>query len=281
MTWGDCRRKFELKITFDYDLKPEQKNEVEQSNMFVSSERTKSSLRTCLIVVAISVAAGGLFGLVQQGLQTSHFLRGALTGALISAPIVVFEVLYVQSGWGRSLREAPVWWLFLTRTFVYTAAILVGELLSRLRFSDASIAGSDVFDAIFFRTFAFTLGAAAIFNFILLTNRLLGKNVLINLLFGRYHRPREEIRIFLFADMVGSTTIAEQLGNDQFLRLLNRCFFTITDPVLHHGGEIYRYVGDEIIVTWKSSDQTANARALECVSAIAHVVAAERRTNRA
>ena len=244
--------------------------------MFEIRERTKSAIRTCLTIIAISGIAGGLFGLFQLGFQSSYFLRGALTGALISSPIVIFEVFYVRGRRGRWLRETQVWLIFLIRTGVYTIATLMGEFLSRLPFSDSSVAALLAFDSVFLNTIVFTSAVAAVINFILLTNQLLGKNVLFNLLAGRYHQPHEEVRIFLFADMVGSTTIAEELGNEQFLKLLNRCFFNITEPVLHHGGEIYRYVGDEIIVTWKAGDKAANSRAIECASAISEAITAER-----
>ena len=67
---------------------------------------------------------------------------------------------------------------------------------------------------------------------------------------GRYHRPRLEERVFLFMDLVNSTTIAEHLGPLRFHGLLDRIAFDIADAVATYHGEIHRYVGDEIIVTW-------------------------------
>ena len=53
---------------------------------------------------------------------------------------------------------------------------------------------------------------AATFVFVSLTSiaQLIGPNVLASLLTGRYYHPREEQRIVLFLDLVGSTGIAER-----------------------------------------------------------------------
>jgi adenylate cyclase len=70
--------------------------------------------------------------------------------------------------------------------------------------------------------------------------------------------------------------IAEQLGDARFHRFLNRVFFDITDPVTGSGGEIYRYVGDEIIVTWKAARSGRDGAAVACLFAIADALAARR-----
>jgi len=225
-------------------------------------------LKICLTVIAVSAFFGGVFGLTQSEFQIVGLWRGALAGALISAPIATFELFYARGVAGRSLRQAPLWQFLLVRTGVYTLATLIGELLSRLPFIGTTAASGIGLDSALLFSFAFTMVVATVFNFLLVVNQLLGKNVLLNLFTGRYHRPRQEARIFLFADMVGSTGIAEQIGNERFLQLLNSCFFDITEPVLRHGGEIYRYVGDEVIVTWKTGDRVANSRAFACGMAI-------------
>jgi adenylate cyclase len=50
--------------------------------------------------------------------------------------------------------------------------------------------------------------------------QLIGPNVLGSLLTGRYCHPREEQRIVLFLDLVG-TGIAERIGNARFHALLS------------------------------------------------------------
>ncbi|MGB3801361.1 MAG: adenylate/guanylate cyclase domain-containing protein [Lewinella sp.] len=79
-----------------------------------------------------------------------------------------------------------------------------------------------------------------------------GPGILGNMLVGKYHRPREEERIFLFIDLRDSTPIAERLGHLSFSQLIQDCFADVTDAVLHHQAEIYQYVGDEVILCWKT-----------------------------
>ena len=67
---------------------------------------------------------------------------------------------------------------------------------------------------------------------------------------GNYHQPKKEERIFLFMDMKSSTTIAEKIGNEQYFHLLNDVFADLTNTILEHDGEIYQYVGDEIVICW-------------------------------
>ncbi len=81
---------------------------------------------------------------------------------------------------------------------------------------------------------------------------------------GRYHRPRQEMRIFMFLDMRSSTTIAEQLGHRRYFRLLNELFTDITDPIVYSRGEIYQYVGDEISVSWPLRRGVSRQRCIRC-----------------
>ena len=77
-----------------------------------------------------------------------------------------------------------------------------------------------------------------------------GPGMLVKFLMGNYHSPKEEQRIFMFADMRSSTTIAEKLGNKLYFNLLNDLFGDITGTILDYEGEIYQYVGDEIVISW-------------------------------
>ena len=79
-----------------------------------------------------------------------------------------------------------------------------------------------------------------------------GPNVLINLMLGKYHNPREEDRIFMFVDMKSSTTIAEKIGHMKYSLLIQDCFADLTESAIKYKVEIYQYVGDEAVLTWKS-----------------------------
>lgn len=64
--------------------------------------------------------------------------------------------------------------------------------------------------------------------FILQVSEKLGQGVLVNYLLGKYHRPREEVRIFMFLDLKSSTTIAERLGHIRYSQLIQDCFYDLT-----------------------------------------------------
>jgi len=109
----------------------------------------------------------------------------------------------------------------------------------------------------------YTLVIYSMLLFFLQVNNLLGEGVLWKFISGKYHRPREEERIFMFLDMKSSTTIAEQLGHIRFYSLLNQIFHEISQPVLQTKAEIYQYVGDEVVLTWKIADGLENSNCLK------------------
>ena len=86
--------------------------------------------------------------------------------------------------------------------------------------------------------------------FILQVNEKFGQGVLINMLRGKYHLPKEEDRIFMFMDLKSSTSFAEKLGHIKYSQFLQDCFFDITDVVTKNDAKIYQYVGDEVVLSW-------------------------------
>ena len=96
----------------------------------------------------------------------------------------------------------------------------------------------------------FSLAASLGYNLLLGVNDLLGPGVLFAFVAGRYYHPRLEERVLLFIDMRASTAIAERLGEVRFLDFLNRFITDLSLAIAETGGEIHKYVGDEIIATW-------------------------------
>jgi adenylate cyclase len=88
-------------------------------------------------------------------------------------------------------------------------------------------------------------------NFLIELDRKLGKGVLKNLVMGKYHNAEPEERIFLFLDLKHSTSLAEEMGELKFSEFLQDFFYDISDPINDFGGEVYQYVGDEMVVSWK------------------------------
>jgi adenylate cyclase len=85
-------------------------------------------------------------------------------------------------------------------------------------------------------------------------SEFIGQNALISFFTGKYHEPVEEERIFMFLDMKSSTTIAEKLGHLNYFGFLREYYQCFTKAIIAYEGEIYQYVGDEIILSWKVRD---------------------------
>ena len=93
-------------------------------------------------------------------------------------------------------------------------------------------------------------------------DRFLGPGVLVRYMLGRYHRPHREARIFMFLDLKSSTALAEELGPEAYYGLINEFFRDISGPVLANAGEIYEYVGDEVVLTWKEEQGIKDANCI-------------------
>lgn len=93
-------------------------------------------------------------------------------------------------------------------------------------------------------------------------DRKLGPGLLFKFLLGEYYKPKEEHRIFLFMDLKSSTYYAEKLGHFKYSRLIQDCFKDVSNAVRHNRAEIYQYVGDEIVLSWKMEKGLKDARCL-------------------
>ncbi|MFY0593537.1 adenylate/guanylate cyclase domain-containing protein [Roseivirga sp.] len=92
----------------------------------------------------------------------------------------------------------------------------------------------------------------------------LGHNVLLNFFTGKYHMPTQEERIFMFLDMRDSTGIAERLGHREYFKLLKLYYQSMSDAIVNSSGEVYQYIGDEVVVSWPLNKGLANASCLKC-----------------
>ena len=92
----------------------------------------------------------------------------------------------------------------------------------------------------------------------------MGHNIMINFLSGKYHRPTQENRIFMFLDMKSSTTIAEKLGHIRYFEFLKTYYNDLSDSIIQCEGEIYQYVGDEVIISWPLKKGITNHNCIRC-----------------
>lgn len=100
-------------------------------------------------------------------------------------------------------------------------------------------------------TFASILVTENVVGIFIVLHRSLGSGFLINTIANTYCNPKEENRIFMFLDMADSTTTAKVMGHLKFSKYIQDCFYDLSDIVLEYGGEIYQFVGDEAVITWR------------------------------
>lgn len=92
---------------------------------------------------------------------------------------------------------------------------------------------------------------SSVILFYIKIEQLLGDRLFIRYIFGRYAHPKKEERVFMFIDLKDSTTIAEKLDAFQYYEFINECFRLMSNPALRTQAEILKYIGDEVIFTWK------------------------------
>lgn len=225
------------------------------------SHRTKRLLRIIGLMILVIAPIGGLFSYLTATRDWASFIQGLLDTTMTTLFIGSYVLFLVRGSLREPFSRLNFSTTILVNSFVYFFLFLLGRVVGQLIgkgllfgtydgvFSNQAI--GDFFSGNFLQAVALLLGISLVFNFLLQMNALLGPKVLGNFVIGTYHRPIEEERIFMFIDLIGSTTLAEKLGNKQYLNLLNRFFSDLTDAVLETQAEIYEYVGDEVVVSWK------------------------------
>ena len=251
---------------------------------------TKRRLRLFLGIVALGTGGGIVFSVV---VAIAYFPKATLLGMAFAAlaaaipGIVIFgviagaEIFLPQTRLGLALERAPFLVAFLIKSLVYSTLIVlvVGSKLGRW-LAAYLVLGPDAAQ-VMLQSRGFPVAVTIIVVFLVAPVAILviqfsglvgGRNVR-DIVLGRYHRSRIEERFFLFVDIVGSTPLAERIGPASVHGFLNRVFQIASDPIDDHGGEIYQYVGDEVVITWTVAEGRAAARPLACYFAIERALA--------
>jgi len=226
-------------------------------------------LRLLGFVVLAAAITGGIFGTTfttekATGIEIlAAFLRGVYTGTVIALPLTVIEVALSQSAFTRWRQSRPFLIALLIDSVLYTAIVTFGLWSGAWLFAGPE--GSDFGwnkDSGIQMMFAFVVSVFV--NLFIVINRIIGPGVMLNIALGRYHQPVEEDRVLLFIDIKGSTSIAERIGDLAFHKLLNQFYGDIADAVLRYQGTIHKYVGDEIIVSWRAGRTNSATNAIQC-----------------
>jgi len=232
---------------------------------------TAVKLKNILYVTIPGGIIGPLFTCIAFGFDVERAIKGFIAGVLISALSAYFES-FVFRGKLKKLRFS---FILLLRSLAYISIIsfsvlmvwVVHEAMLNSRGLIATIQTDDfrnfitgTFPFIFLFAFSFSF----LMNFLIQINDLLGKGVLLSYITGRYHKPKIEERFFMFLDLESSTTIAETIGPLKYHEFMNSYFFDINAPIIGSKGEIYQYVGDEVVISWRKKNGINNLNCIKC-----------------
>ena len=180
----------------------------------------KKRLRTVAAFILWGVVIGAALGLIIGQFDERQLffsgVRGVAIGILIGVGLGVGEE-FILPRWSRTMAFAR---LSVVRIGGYT--LLMITALTAVNAVDGSIVLElGALDSIAFyategglwRDLIFAVVASFLMTGFLQVRKLHNPGEIRRLLTGRYHYPVEETRIFLFADVVGSTGIAERLGH--------------------------------------------------------------------
>ncbi len=219
----------------------------------------------------IGTIAGIVIGFLLQNIDKidnpSPTFRGLFVGLFVGTVIGLCEEFLFLS----RFRSKTYFFLLLFRILVYSFVFAFFELLinsgSNFITNDFSIGKSihtALFDEHYFRDLVIIVFIASAIIALLQIRRLHKPGDLIKYVTGKYHRPEEVNKIFLFIDLKSSTPIAEKLGNLRYSEFLIDYFDDMTDAILMSKAEIYQYVEDEIILSWSFADGIKHAKCVHC-----------------
>lgn len=227
-----------------------------------------------------SIAERGIYGAIialVYALVNLDISWGVFAGSLIIGFLLGFSTGWLDRWlFHTRLRRQQFFIVLIVRTVAYVlvvSVILLVALGIYLLLANqqgigelwrSKIIQGWIAEGSFFYMVLYSLVVLLVLQFVTLISRLLGPNVLINYLLGRYHQAKEEERIFMFMDLRSSTTIAERLGHLKWHNFLNDFFFDIAKPVRRYRGEIYQYVGDEVVISWPREVGVRNLNCIRC-----------------
>jgi|GEM_PF-606871 len=247
-----------------------------QSQGFDLLRPWKAISRDNVYIIYLSVALFGFYAFAQHGFNWIALSTSLFVSVPIGFAIAFFETQAME--FRRRHRRIQFWAYLVYRTFrimvwfmvLFFIIMLIVIWLNISTYK--TIFPQSLYD--FFSTrklFEFlgiSLGISLVSNFMDELHRKLGRDAIYNLIFGKYHQIKQEDRFFLFIDLNHSTEIAEDMGELEFSHFLQDYYYDISEPIARYFGNVYQYVGDEIVVTWPLKKGMRYSVALRCFFAI-------------
>jgi adenylate cyclase len=221
----------------------------------------KLKLQNILTITVISMCFGLLYNYLFYPHALNEFIEAGSIGIIIGLVVSVVEESKLRSFLSaKSFLVATAVRTIMYSLFVSTALSLVLaieiSMVQNISYPEALM--KYLIGPLFVRDFLFSFLFLVFVLFILEVTILVGKANFFRLIIGLYHQPKEISRIFMFIDLKNSTSIAEKLSNKDYSSLLKEVYSDISDAIILFGGEIYQFVGDEIVVIWNMKENDSS-----------------------
>lgn len=191
------------------------------------------------------------------------FKASAIAIPIIGISLGLVLGLIEETIFKKILRKWPFILKFLLKTGLYLFIIVITFFISTIVLN-SRVLDAPLSDPIVIATVSNFMGNLVFISLILYLGVFIGFslffsdmvdhigiNAIVTFFTGKYSKSVIEDRIFMFLDMRSSTAIAEKLGHEKYYKLLNSYYEDMTDPIISTAGEIYQYIGDEIVVSWR------------------------------
>lgn len=196
----------------------------------------------------------------------------SLANVLVGILVGILEVVYLEKRFANRTLKAKIFYKFLVYLSLFLLIIVVFFPLAFALETGISPLEEEAWHklarfltSISFFTTLFQLSVTLMISLIYsVVSENLGHHVFLNFFSGKYHKPKIEKRIFMFLDMKSSTTIAETLGHIKYFKLLDTYYNIMSDPIINSFGEVYQYIGDEIVISWKTDKGINKANCIKC-----------------
>jgi len=226
-------------------------------------------------LIAFCGGAGLLYNMLFAGGATP--LAGLVYGIAVGGVGLAFDRGLILAGLQTRMRRLPAMIYVPAAELAYVLMIALGIAVGGFVVWALGLTTDSLRDAVRItpRVLAYSLAVSALLVFVVRMRDLIGGEVFVNFLVGRYHQPVMEERIFLFLDVVGSTAFAETHGDLRAQAYLGAVFATLAEPVRRNAGSTDDYIGDMAMITWPMERGLKNARCVACVFDVLDRIEAE------
>lgn len=187
-----------------------------------------------IIAFIVGLLYGSILGLTDYHFDKTVFRSKPLGKVILIKTALSIAVIILVFG---LMQYVLFQWIFLPSLY-----------MAEVRLSPSSL------KYLFYITLVYYFFMTLVINFINQVNKKYGPGILLPMLLGKYRNPREEERIFMFMDLKSSTSLAEKLGHLKYSSLIRDSFMDINQVLSLHNAEVYQYIGDEVVLTWRVED---------------------------